>query len=757
MMTAFVHWIITLSLLAVFPATPQRRGTNSAASKYTPSGSDWAEWRGPQRDGQSPEKGLPESWSPNGDNLVWKAPYGGRSAPIVMGNRVFMLNSAGKGASLQERVLSLDADTGKLIWEYKYNIYATDVPPRRIAWSSPAGDPATGNIYTFGATGMLLALSYDGRLLWERALTDEFGAWTTHGGRTVSPVVDGNLVIVSTVTEGWGDLAQRRHRFYAFDKLTGECVWISEPGGRPFDTTYSTPIITTINGTRMMISGGGDGAVHALKVSTGERVWSYAVSKRGLNQGIVLKGATAFISHPEENLDTNEMGLLAAIDATATGDIGRQQIKWAFTKFQLGPSSPVLDGDRLYQIDAGANLFAFDTESGKEIWKQNLGTLQKASPVLADGKLYVGTENGKFFILKPGPNGCQILDADELPNADPSAVTEGVEDNIAGNEQILASVAVSRGRIYLVSTEGIYCIGKKQKSPALPAQKVVMAKAPANATVAHVQVVPADTVLQPGQSAKFKVRLFDAKGQFIREAANATWSMEGLKGTAQNNQFTPNASTGTQAGRLKATVDNVTGVTRVRVIAPLPVSEDFENVAEKTVPAYWINMDGKYAVRKVAGNNLLVKNPNPPAFKRARSFAGPPDMADYTVEVDFSLTEKRRQMGDAGAVAQRYELVAVGSKDKLELRSWQIEPDHVTSVPFKWKADTWFRLKLRVENQPDGSVRARGKAWAVGEAEPEAWMIERVEPAGSRKGSPGIFADAPFELYLDNFKVTPNK
>ena len=291
-MNAIPSRLITLFLLALFLVPAQLHAQRRSTAKYTPSGSDWPEWRGPARNGVSPEKGLPEKWSPTGENLLWKVPYGGRSAPIVMGDRVFVFNSSGKDETLQERVMALDADTGRVIWEYKFNVFSTDVPPRRIAWSSPAGDPTTGNVYVFGATGALLALSYDGKLLWERSLTDEFGAWTTHGGRTVSPIIEGDLVIVSMPTDGFGDLAQRRHRFYAFDKKTGECIWISTPGGRPFDTTYSTPVVGIVNGTKLMIAGGGDGAVHALKVNTGEPVWKYEFSKRGVNQGMLLKGNT---------------------------------------------------------------------------------------------------------------------------------------------------------------------------------------------------------------------------------------------------------------------------------------------------------------------------------------------------------------------------------------------------------------------------------------------------------------------------------
>ena len=723
------------------------------------SGSDWTDWRGPARNGVSLEKGLPTRWSPKGENLVWKAPYGGRSTPIVMADRVFLFNSAGEGETMQERLMCLNADTGKLLWEHRLNVYESDVPTRRIAWSSPVGDPATGNIYVLGACNELTAFSNDGKVLWGRSLTEEFGAWTTHGGRTASPIIEGDLVIVGSIIDGWGDTAQRKHRFFAFDKTTGECVWTSAPGGRPYDTVYPTPIGATINGTRMIIVGGADGAVYAMKAQTGEPVWSYAITKRGINNCAVINGTTVFASHSEENLDTNEMGLIAAIDATGKGALTKTNVKWSVNGIRGGYSSPIIDGDRLYLIDDSANVFAFDINTGKQLWKHTIGTLQRASPVLADGKLYVGTENGKFFILKPGPTGCEVLDEDELEPGVSNVELKTAEgdDLIAANEQILASVAVSRGRVYLVSTKAIYCIGKKAPSPALPAVTETVENAPEGAAVAHVQVVPADLLIKPGQTAKFRVRLFDDHGRFIREEKNAAWSLEGLKGAAQDNQFTPSADGGIQTGMVKATVGGAVGVSRVRVIPSMPFSENFESTPADAVPKYWISTGGKYSVREVEGNKVLVKNPNPQAFKRARSLFSPADWSNYTTEADFRATEKRRQMGDAGVVAQRYELAIMGNSQKIELRSWQVEAARTVRKPFEWKADTWYRLKLQVENLPDGKVRARGKAWPAAEPEPADWTLERIDPLGNRQGSAGIFADAPNEIFIDNIKVTPNK
>src|ERR1043165_8571584 len=151
--------------------------------------SDWAEWRGPARDGISTERNLPSKWSPTGENLAWKAPYGGRSAPIVLGDHLYLQNTAGKGETQQERVMCFNADTGKLLWEHRFNIYQSDVPPHRVGWASPAADVETGNVYVFGVNGTLLALTKDGKLIWERSLDEEFDLFTTHGGRTTSPVV----------------------------------------------------------------------------------------------------------------------------------------------------------------------------------------------------------------------------------------------------------------------------------------------------------------------------------------------------------------------------------------------------------------------------------------------------------------------------------------------------------------------------------------------------------------------------------------
>ncbi len=706
---------------------------------------DWTDWRGPGRDGRSPEKNLPVKWSPSGDNLAWKVNIGGRSTPVVLGDHLYMLTTAGAKETLQERLVCLNADTGKLLWEQKWSTYHSDVPPHRLAWSAPAVDPETGNVYVYSVGGELLAFTRDGKLVFNLPLLEEFGIVTTHGGRTVSPVVEGNLVIVSSVATGWGAQARAGHRFLAFDKKTGAVVYVSTPGGRPFDTTYAPPIVADINGTRMLIAGGGDGAIHAIKVATGEPVWQYVLSKRGVNTGVLVNGTTVYVSHGEENLDTSEMGLLAAIDGSAKGNITKQNVKWAVPGFIAAYSSPVIDGDRIIQMDASASLFAFDIVTGKQIWKQTLGTSQRASAVWADGKIYVGTENGKFFILKPHNDRCEIL----------SEVTLGTGP-LADLEKIIASVAVSDGRIFLVTTEHTFAIGKKQQGPRAKIDPPLTA--PAGAKASFVQVLPAESLITPGQTVSLRARAYDDRGRFIREE-KAEWTLDKLKGTIDAGTFKASGDNAGQAGIVKALTEGVTGEARIRVVPNLPMSQDFENVPPPAVPGFWINATGKYQVRQEEGNRVLVKLADNAATKRARSYIGNPASSNYTIEAEVRAASKRRQMGDAGVVAQRYQLVMFGNNEQLEITSWQPETSRSVKIPYTWKADTWYKLKLTVDMLPGGSSRARGKAWAKDEPEPEKWMVERVDPKpyANRMGSPGIYADAPFEVFFDNLKVTPNK
>ncbi len=294
------------------------------------------------------------------------------------------------------------------------------VPYNRVGWASVVGDPETGNLYACGVDGLLVALDRAGKVVWQRSLTEEFGFYSGFGGRTHSPMIDEDRLVLSFTNTGWGEQGPPRTRTFAFDKRTGALQWVSTPGVQPYDlNTQTTPVVAVINGQRLLIEGGGDGWIYAIKARTGEKVWGFQLSKSGINTTVAVNGTTVYAAHSEENVDAGVMGRLVAIDATGTGDVTKTHELWRAEEMGAGFPSPIYHDGRLYVVDNSANLFALDAKTGKQLFKHKLGTVGKASPVWADGKLYIPETNGRFHILKPGPAGAENLDMDEI------SVTEG--------------------------------------------------------------------------------------------------------------------------------------------------------------------------------------------------------------------------------------------------------------------------------------------------------------------------------------------
>ncbi len=710
---------------------------------------DWPELRGPHRDGTSLETGLPDTWELDGENFLWRAPFGGRSTPVVMGDRVYVQNPSGRGAELQERVMALNADTGEVIWEFTFNLFQSDVPSHRVGWASPALDPETGNIYVMSGGAMVIALNPDGRELWRRSFGEEWAAFTTHGGRTGSPLIDGDLVIVAAAVSSWGSNWNRAHRLMALDKRTGDIVYVTAPGTRPYDTAYAPPMIATIDGQRLLIQGLGNGGVHAVQPQTGAVVWSFPAAQRAINTGVVVSGDRVFMSHGDENLEGNQMGLIAAIAGNRAGEIS--ETIWGTQGMEFGYSSPVLDGGRLYQIDTGSTLHAFDTGSGAHLWELPLGNAQRANPVLADGKIYVGTNGGAFFIIRPGETGGEVLSQVTLPvSVESCCGSEGTA------EQIVAGAAISRGRVFFASSDAVYAIGSAEARD-LTGFAVDEPAVRGDGAPAHLQVVPTEMVLDPGDTVELSARLFDAAGRFLREV-DADWSLDGLSGeVSADGVVTLSDESRFEAGVIRAAAEGLTGESRARVVHPFPIEEDFESYADGDLPPGWVNAQaGRFTISTLEGNTVLEKPPDNTIFGRARLFFGSADMADYTFQADIRAPLRRRQQADVGVTAQTYSLVLYGTTRRLKLEPWEPEIERTVTLPFTWDPDTWYRVKLRVDNLPDGQVRARGKAWAAADPEPDAWMIDRVDPIGNRSGSPGLFLDAENGAYLDNFILTSN-
>jgi outer membrane protein assembly factor BamB len=745
---------------------------------------DWSYWRGPVQNGVSLEKDLPDKFSTDPkdpkSNLIWQANIGGRSTPIVMGNHVYLITSSGEKENEQEQVVCFDADNGKDLWHYKFNVWLTQIVSERIGWTNLVGDEETGNIYAHGTQGLLLCLSKDGKLLWQRSLTEEFGRVSGYGGRITSPIVDSGLVIMGFPNSSWGEYATGGIRFMAFDKNNGEVVWETHSLGGPPRTYSSNPVVAVINGQRLLISGGGDGAVHAMKVRTGEVVWRYQFANAGVNPTPVVDGNYVYIAHGEANFGTTDKGRVICVDASKinkpakAGEAPSPTLVWKQDGLEIKFSSPVIHDGRLYVCDETAEMSCLDAKTGDELWSFTYGKEAKGSPVLADGKLYICEVNGKFLILKPGKDKCEKIFEHTFRNPNPNL---GVTLN--------GSPAIVNGRIYFCNSFATYCIGKKNhedvraKMPELPKES-----APAkDAKITHLQVVPAEVAVEQGKSVSFKVRGFDADGHFIKEVEVKDWALQAaprpeglppppkegdpppaapppLKGEIKDGKITVDDKLPAQMGTVVAKLDGIEGQARVRVYAKLPFAADFSKVPLTRTPAGWVNTQGKFQMRKDDDKNVLVKlaETTNPSLSRAYAYIGVPTMTDYTIEADVLGKKSAGDLPDLGIVANRYVLMLTGATQAIRIASWEDKPRVDKAIGYAWKPDVWYRLKLTVQVK-DGAAVVRGKVWERGKDEPKDWTVEYTDKTPNTEGTPALYGYAPqegMESHFNNVKITPN-
>lgn len=717
---------------------------------------DWPNWRGPRQDRISLETGLADDWNPRGgegSNVVWKrSDLGGISSPIVLNGKLYTIVRNNPGTAEEgEKVVCVDAATGENIWESAFNVYLSDVPDTRVGWSSCVGDPETGNIYALGVCGHFQCLDGEtGKTLWSHSLHEQYGLLSTYGGRTNVPVLFEDLVIISAVVIGWGDMAKPAHRFLAFDKKTGQLIWFTGTRLLPYDTTYSTPTVAVIGGQASLVFGSGDGAVWGLQPRTGKGIWKYQFSRRGLNVSPLVSGDRVYTGQSEENIDDTTMGAMVAIDPTADGPAGLGGEKditqtgeiWRNKQIMVGKVSPIMVDDTVIAIDDRATMMGFDAESGERRFKKNLGTVMRSSPLYADGKIYVCTANGRWYTLRLDGDRVKILHKMRLPSG----------------ENCYGSPIVSHGRLYVPTTDNLYCIADSNKKanhsePAATAQETPVSLDP---IPAYVQVVPAEALLKPGETQQFQSRIFNRAGQRLKNVP-AQFSLDGSGTITSDGLYTADAGDAHTASAVTAKVGDLTGRSRIRVVPDFPWHFDFEG---KTVPITWVGARYRHQLRKFDDDQVMVKVSTIPKGARSRAWMGHPKMSNYTIEADIRGSKDNDKMPDIGLIAQRYTLDLMGASQKLQIRSWGARKRMAKEVKFPWQPDVWYHMKFRaevveVDGQPQ--ARLRGKVWPRDGAEPEAWTIEAVDTSPNVNGSPGLYGNAKnTELYLDNLTVSPN-
>ena len=389
---------------------------------------DWPQFRGPGGQGHSMESGLPVEWSET-QNVVWKVPVsGGWSSPVVAGGRIWLTavqstrTSRGQDSAVSLRLIGLDSATGREL--VNAEVFKIDNPGAinvKNSRASPTPIVDGDRVYVHFGTDGTAALTTSGKMLWSAHLRYE-----SQHGNGGSPVLYRDLLIVNC--DGWGDEAY----VVALDTGTGKPRWKTSRR-RPWSHAYSTPLVIRVGDEDQVVSVGAYRTV-AYEPLTGKEIWraSYGegfsnVPRPVFGQGLVFI-ATGF-----------QEPALMAVRADGRGDVTRTHVAWTLTRGAPYTPSPLLVGDELYYVSDTGVLSCVDAKTGQMLWQQRVEGNYSASPVFADGRIYVLSEEGMTTVLAPGRQ-FRRLGTNRLDGT------------------TLASMAISNGSLFIRSDTHLYRI-----------------------------------------------------------------------------------------------------------------------------------------------------------------------------------------------------------------------------------------------------------------------------------------------------------
>jgi outer membrane protein assembly factor BamB len=414
----------------------------------------WPGWRGPTGQGVSDETALPLEWSAT-ENVRFKAeiPGRGHSSPVVWANRVFLttdiegevvpgakavvhfdegkefVHPDGVGADRKHtfKVLALDADTGKLLWERTaWEGTPYDSRHKRGAYAAPTPVTDGKSVFvSFGGEG-LYAYDFDGKPLWK---VDVGGIATMGVGYGISPLLHDNLVIVQCDEDSGA-----KSFIAAYDKKTGKQAWRA---ARKVQVSWATPILVKSAAGRDELITAGNEHVIAYDPRTGKELWRMKGLESNAVPSPVAGGDVVVLSsgYPTK--------VAVAVKAGVSGDVTDSgQVLWKYAKGTAYVPSPIVYRGYVYLLTDKGLVTCLDARTGEvkyEGGRPPVGTNVMASPVAYDGKLLLVSMDGDAFVLKAGPS------------------FEVMRTNPMG-EPIAASPAIAKGRLYIRGERSLFCI-----------------------------------------------------------------------------------------------------------------------------------------------------------------------------------------------------------------------------------------------------------------------------------------------------------
>jgi len=451
------------------PVAPDRKilrsaaATRSALPKAAPEAGSWPSFRGPQASGIAEGQNLPDTWNgKTGDNVLWRTPIAGlgHSSPVVWGDRIFVTSAVsskgeatfrpglyGDGDASDDRskqrfvIQALDKKTGKLVWE-KTAHEREPLDKRHIKSTYASATPATdGRIVVawFGSQGVH-AYDVNGNFLWKVDVgRTDMGAYdipSVEWGPASSPILWNGMVILQCDTQADSFLL-------ALNAETGATVWKADRNELP---SWGTPTVAPAAGGPELVTNASN-FVRGYDPRSGRELWRLGKSSKITAPTPVFSDGLFVVASgraPERPVFVVRSG--ARGDLTLTeGQSSNASVVWSKTGRGSYMPTPLVYGGILYVLANNGLFDAYDLKTGAEVYRQrlpNVGSGFSASPVAADGKIYLSSEDGEMLVIAAGPK------------------FEHLGTNTMG-ELLMATPALSEGVLYVRSSASLFAIGKK--------------------------------------------------------------------------------------------------------------------------------------------------------------------------------------------------------------------------------------------------------------------------------------------------------
>ena len=389
---------------------------------------DFPQWRGPKRDGISPEKGLLKQWPEGGPKLLWQAKGagGGYSTPAVAGERLYLMGNRGMD---EEFVQARSVADGKEAWTVRVGKVGN--PDQRPAYPGSRSTPTVDGdaLYALGSDGDLVCLeSASGKERWRKSLRKDFGGQPGTWAYSESPLVDGDVVVV---TPGGAEAT-----LVALNKKTGEVVWKSAvPGGDK--AAYASIIVVDVGGVKQYVQFVEKGLV-GVDAKTGKFLWRYEKTAQGSPANMPTPVARDGFVYSATN-----RGGGGLVKLTTAGDAVKAEEVYFDKKLPTAIGGAVLVGDHLYGV-AGNALMCAEFATGKEKWSER--GIGAGSVLFADGHLYVHGENGDVA----------LVEATAEAYREKGRFTPPDQPN-RGTSKAWAYPVVANGKLYLRDLDSVWC------------------------------------------------------------------------------------------------------------------------------------------------------------------------------------------------------------------------------------------------------------------------------------------------------------